>query len=65
MSHTYSSVRVHVIFSAKERKDCIAEEIRPKLWPTWRASHAIMDSKQSKSAARGILRMHSCYCQPR
>jgi len=32
MSHTYSSVRVHVIFSTKERRDCIPEEIRAKLW---------------------------------
>jgi putative transposase len=32
ISHTYSSVRVHVIFSTKEREDRIPKEIRAKLW---------------------------------
>jgi len=32
MSHTYSSVRVHVVFSTKERTDRIPEEIRANLW---------------------------------
>jgi len=32
MSHTYSSNRVHVIFSAKARANSISEELQPKLW---------------------------------
>ena len=32
MSHTYSSVRIHVIFSTKERENSIPQETRPKLW---------------------------------
>jgi putative transposase len=32
MSHTYSSNRVHVIFSTKERKRRIPPEIQPRLW---------------------------------
>ena len=32
MSHTYSSNRIHVIFSTKERERRFGEEIRPKLW---------------------------------
>lgn len=32
MSHTYCSVRVHVVFSTKERRDCIPDKTRPKLW---------------------------------
>ena len=32
MSHTYSSIRVHVIFSTKDRKRRISPEIQPRLW---------------------------------
>jgi len=32
MSHTYSSLRVHVIFSTKERQKRLREKIQPKLW---------------------------------
>ena len=31
MSHTYSSLRVHVIFSTKERQKRLREELQPKL----------------------------------
>src|ERR1700730_14402686 len=32
MSHTFSSLRIHVIFSTKERKQILREELQPKLW---------------------------------
>ena len=32
MAHTYSSNRIHVIFSTKGREKCIAESLQPKLW---------------------------------
>ena len=32
MSHTYSSNRVHVVFSTKERQKCLPEDLQPKLW---------------------------------
>jgi putative transposase len=32
MSHTYSSNRVHVIFSTKERRKCLSDAFQPKLW---------------------------------
>ena len=32
MSHTYSSLRIHVIFSTKERQKCLSQELQPKLW---------------------------------
>ena len=32
MSHTYSSNRVHIIFSTKGREKSILEELQPKLW---------------------------------
>ena len=32
MSHTYTSLRIHVIFSAKERQKRLREEFQPKLW---------------------------------
>lgn len=32
MSHTYSSNRVHVIFSTKGRQKCLAADLQPKLW---------------------------------
>ena len=32
MSHSYSSNRVHVIFSTKGRAHMISEELQPKLW---------------------------------
>ena len=31
MSHSYSSNRVHVIFSTKERRQCISDDFQPKL----------------------------------
>jgi REP element-mobilizing transposase RayT len=33
MSHTYSSNRVHVIFSTKNRKKSLSKELQSKLWP--------------------------------
>ena len=32
MSHSYSSNRVHVIFSTKERRPCLSDDFQPKLW---------------------------------
>ena len=32
MSHSYSSNRVHVVFSTKGRARIISEELQPKLW---------------------------------
>jgi putative transposase len=32
MSHTYSSNRIHVIFSTKDRAKSLSEELQPKLW---------------------------------
>ncbi len=32
MSHTYTSMRIHVIFSTKEREERLREELQPKLW---------------------------------
>jgi len=32
MSHAYSSNRIHVIFSTKERQKSISDELQPKLW---------------------------------
>jgi len=32
MSHSYSSNRVHLIFSTKERRKCLTDELQPKLW---------------------------------
>lgn len=33
MSHTYTSNRVHVIFSTKDREKRLTTELQPKLWP--------------------------------
>ena len=33
MSHSYSSNRVHVVFSTKNREKRISSDIQPKLWP--------------------------------
>lgn len=32
MSHTYSSNRIHVIFSTKDRQKTLSQELQPKLW---------------------------------
>ncbi len=32
MSHSYSSNRIHVIFSTKERKKSLSDDFQPKLW---------------------------------
>jgi putative transposase len=32
MSHSYSSNRIHVIFSTKERKQCLTDDFQPQLW---------------------------------
>ena len=32
MSHTYVSSLIHCVFSTKNRRDLIAEEIQPQLW---------------------------------
>jgi putative transposase len=32
MSHSYTSNRIHVIFSTKERAKRISEALQPKLW---------------------------------
>ena len=33
MSHSYSSNRIHLIFSTKNREKRISEELQTKLWP--------------------------------
>jgi len=33
MSHSYSSNRVHLIFSTKNREKRLSEELQPRLWP--------------------------------
>jgi len=33
MSHSYSSNRVHLIFSTKNREKCIPVDLQTKLWP--------------------------------
>jgi putative transposase len=33
MSHSYSSNRIHLVFSTKDRKKCISPELQLKLWP--------------------------------
>jgi hypothetical protein len=33
MSHSYSSNRIHLIFSTKGRERSISAELQPKLWP--------------------------------
>lgn len=33
MSHSYSSIRVHVIFSTKGRQKTLSDILQPKLWP--------------------------------
>jgi putative transposase len=32
MSHTYSSNRIHVIFSTKNREKTLSDDLRPNLW---------------------------------
>lgn len=32
MPHTYSSNRIHVVFSTKSREQSISEDLQPKLW---------------------------------
>ena len=32
MSHSYSSNRIHIIFSTKNRTKCIPDDFQPKLW---------------------------------
>ncbi len=32
MSHTYSSDRIHVIFSTRNRDKCLPEDLQPRLW---------------------------------
>jgi putative transposase len=32
VSHSYSSNRIHVIFSTKQRQKSISDELQPKLW---------------------------------
>jgi REP element-mobilizing transposase RayT len=32
MSHTYSSLRIHVVFSTKDRQRLLTEQLQPKLW---------------------------------
>ncbi len=32
MSHTYSSNRIHIIFSTKNREKTLSQELQPKLW---------------------------------
>ncbi len=33
MSHSYSSNRIHLVFSTKNREKRITEDLQPKLWP--------------------------------
>jgi REP element-mobilizing transposase RayT len=32
MSHTYSNLRIHVVFSTKDRQRLLTEQLQPKLW---------------------------------
>ena len=32
MAHTYPNILIHAIFSTKERKDLIPDELQPRLW---------------------------------
>ena len=32
MSHTYTANRLHVVFSTKNRRDLISQELQPRLW---------------------------------
>ncbi|HLZ39775.1 MAG TPA: IS200/IS605 family transposase [Candidatus Sulfotelmatobacter sp.] len=32
MPHSYSSNRIHIIFSTKDRRPCLADDLQPKLW---------------------------------
>lgn len=32
MSHTYASNRIHVVFSTKDRKKILTDDLQPKLW---------------------------------
>ena len=32
MSHSYASNRIHVIFSTKDRRPCLSDDLQPKLW---------------------------------
>jgi putative transposase len=32
MSHTYSSNRIHIIFSTKNREKTLSQELQPKVW---------------------------------
>jgi len=32
MAHKYTNVLIHVVFSTKERRNLIPEELQPKLW---------------------------------
>lgn len=33
MSHSYSSNRIHLVFSTRNREKRITEDLQPKLWP--------------------------------
>ena len=33
MAHRYTNVVIHLVFSTKERRNMIPDEIQPKLWP--------------------------------
>lgn len=56
MSHSYSSNRIHLTFSTKNREKGISEELQTKLWLYMAgiAMPAIMDSKPSRSVALKI-----------
>jgi hypothetical protein len=60
MSHSYSSNRIYLIFSTKNREKPISEELPTKLWPYMAGIARIMDLKRSKSVELKIT--HTRYC---
>jgi hypothetical protein len=61
MSHSYSSNRVHVIFSTKGRAKIISDEIQPKLWAYMGALRRNRDSMPSSLEVFKITCMFFCY----
>lgn len=64
MSHSYSSNRIHLTFSTKNREKGISEELQTKLWLYMAgiAMPAIMDSNRSRSVALKITPTRECSC---
>ncbi len=61
MSHSYSSNRIHVIFSTKERKKSLSDDFQPKLW----AYMAGIAHNQGFDIDDRWRRRRPCACSPR